>query len=281
MSLKRYYDLLNLPETADTAEVRRQYRKLAMRLHPDKNPDPLAQEHFIRITEAYEILLGKKEAPFTRKSSKHSKTPAKTTEDRIREARKRYHEQLQKEHEENERYFQSLFRGRNWKLIKIGSLFGVFLAFCVTLDLLLPHHFEKDTLTHYSTEVYSGGRNIDVFLVRTQTNKEFWIANLDYPFFGENQTLSIQRSWLFHDPINLISQQKTRYVPYPVYYTFYSISPVLILLFLLPMFTRYYKRRTVSFTVMYYLSLYVSNGIMLLFVLTNDRWAHLLTLGFL
>jgi len=65
MSLKPYYDILGLPATASSVEVRKQYRKLAMSLHPDKNPSPEAKERFIRITDAYEILCGKKEGPFT------------------------------------------------------------------------------------------------------------------------------------------------------------------------------------------------------------------------
>ena len=52
-----YYDILGVSENASTREVKKAYRKLAKKLHPDVNTqDPLAPERFKKITLAYEIL---------------------------------------------------------------------------------------------------------------------------------------------------------------------------------------------------------------------------------
>lgn len=51
-----YYQLLGVPRTATEADIKKAYRKLAMELHPDKNPDPQAESRFKEITEAYEVL---------------------------------------------------------------------------------------------------------------------------------------------------------------------------------------------------------------------------------
>jgi len=58
MASKRcYYEILQVSKTASEAEIKRAYRKLAMKYHPDRNPDDkTAEEKFKEITEAYEVL---------------------------------------------------------------------------------------------------------------------------------------------------------------------------------------------------------------------------------
>jgi len=56
----RFYDLLGVPPSADETQLKKAYRKLAMKWHPDKNPDDAkAQEKFKEISEAYGILSDK------------------------------------------------------------------------------------------------------------------------------------------------------------------------------------------------------------------------------
>jgi molecular chaperone DnaJ len=57
MSSKDYYRLLGMKASASNDEIKRAYRKLAFKYHPDKNPDdPVAEATFKEIAEAYEIL---------------------------------------------------------------------------------------------------------------------------------------------------------------------------------------------------------------------------------
>ncbi|KZT28634.1 hypothetical protein NEOLEDRAFT_1154510 [Neolentinus lepideus HHB14362 ss-1] len=49
----KYYDLLEVPEDASEADLKKAYRKKALRLHPDKGGDP---ELFKEVTHAYEVL---------------------------------------------------------------------------------------------------------------------------------------------------------------------------------------------------------------------------------
>ena len=57
MAKQDYYKLLDLPRTATEAEIKKAYRRLAMKFHPDRNPDdPDAEHRFKEAKEAYEIL---------------------------------------------------------------------------------------------------------------------------------------------------------------------------------------------------------------------------------
>lgn len=280
MSLKRYYDILGLPVTATDTEVRKQYRKLAMRLHPDKNPSPQAKERFLIITDAYEILIGKKESPFGSRSIQ-GKSPEKTHEERVKEAKKRYYEQQEKERIANEMYYQSLFRGKKWKILKLSAIPGLIIASLLILDLLLPRHYEKDRVTHYAKDIYAGGRNVSISLIQTAKTNKFWIEGINYKLYGEHPEILVERSWIFHQPINVISVQKIDYEPYGVYYTFYQFTLLIAALFALPYLIKRFKRRTIMFTVFYHVGLYITPWLLIFFLLVNDHWAHLLTLGFL
>ena len=52
-----YYKVLEVDRKADLSDIKKAYRKMALKYHPDKNQsNPKAQEDFIKIQEAYEVL---------------------------------------------------------------------------------------------------------------------------------------------------------------------------------------------------------------------------------
>ena len=57
MAAKRdYYDILGLDRSASEAEIKRAFRRLAFKYHPDHNNEDGAEERFKEINEAYEVL---------------------------------------------------------------------------------------------------------------------------------------------------------------------------------------------------------------------------------
>ena len=57
MSKRDYYEILEVERTVTIEEIKKSYRKLAVKYHPDKNPgDKAAEEQFKELGEAYEVL---------------------------------------------------------------------------------------------------------------------------------------------------------------------------------------------------------------------------------
>ncbi len=53
---KDYYSILGVSRNASDDEVKKAYRKMALKYHPDKNSSPGSEEKFKEIAEAYDVL---------------------------------------------------------------------------------------------------------------------------------------------------------------------------------------------------------------------------------
>jgi len=64
LAKRDYYEVLGVNRDASEEDIKKAYRKLAMKWHPDRNPDnPKAEEHFKEAKEAYEVLTDPQKRP--------------------------------------------------------------------------------------------------------------------------------------------------------------------------------------------------------------------------
>ncbi len=278
MSASRYYKVLGLASGAGIQEIRRQYRKLVLLYHPDKNPSSEAQKKFLEITEAYEILIGKKKAPFQNEIKSDRK---KTQEERIKEAKNRYYEQQKKEELEQELYFQSLFKGKKWRFIKISVFIGILLSTLIAVDLFLPKHIQPIEISHYANNVTSFNDWDYLSVLESNTGDRYWISDFEPACLTSYNQFYLIETWIFHEPVQIICSGNFSDYVYPVKLTFYAFGPLIILIFLLPSFTYFYRRKRSFYTVLYFLSLILSPVMMIIFIFANYHWFHILGLGFI
>jgi molecular chaperone DnaJ len=57
MAKRDYYEILGVAKSSSSDEIKKAYRKIAIKYHPDKNPDdPSSEDKFKEAAEAYEVL---------------------------------------------------------------------------------------------------------------------------------------------------------------------------------------------------------------------------------
>jgi len=104
--LEEYYKILGLSRGANQEEIKKAYRFLAKKYHPDVSDDPDAGEKFIIITEAYEILINRsilETLKITSDSEEEEKYTyeyfRKAAKEKAKMAAKMRYEKLHREHE--------------------------------------------------------------------------------------------------------------------------------------------------------------------------------------
>ena len=154
---KTYYEILNLPEGATKAQIKKSYRKLVKLYHPDVTDDPNAHEKYLEINQAYEALLDPK--PKYKPSSSGPSSKAHKWNRYKRESRKKHAQRQAKKAQEIELFYQSLRKGwrRNW--IRMNLLVGLLVSVFTIADQLSEPSQKIVAITGFKN--YSSEAEID------------------------------------------------------------------------------------------------------------------------
>lgn len=282
----KYYKILGISDGVSEVDIRKRYRKLAMQYHPDKNPSKSAQNKFLEITEAYEILIGKRPLPQKRISASQRKTMSKQDvelekKNRVKEAQKRYDAQKMREKIEAEKYYQFLISPQRKKAMKIITGIASVLIVFILLDLFLPRHQEKQFIERFSQKTAKSINGKLVKGVKTSKKSIYWISNFSFSAYARTNPVVVEKSWFLHQPIRLISIGKMGYHSNKIHYTFYKNFGIAILFLMIPWLYWIYQKRTPYFTVIANLGYYLSGIFILYFLIAGNRWIHAITFGFL
>lgn len=265
---KKYFDVLGIAPTTNKTVIKKAYRQLAFKFHPDVNPSQQAHQKFIEITEAYEICLGERIITSKRESTV-KKTPQQEREERMQRAREFYRQSKIKEEKKNQIYFESLTSGKKWQFLKVFSLISALFALLLIIDYALPPQEEKANIQSFlHTPFYTQ--------IKLQ-NKTYYFKNIYFSGRKVSKYVILKRSQIFNDvkTIKFITKQNYFILAQPNW-TVFSMLWLFVPLFILPLMVVLYKKPTVWFTFFYSISLYVIPVVFIGFILTRSWFESLL-----
>lgn len=288
MTREESYHILKLKPGATEQEIRRQFKRLAMKVHPDINPDPKAHEQFIQLTKAMEVAINppkiaerKTQTP----SGKTTRASRNETEDevkaRMQEAKMRYEQQRKRQAVEDHHYYTQLTSGPKWRVYRFVVMIGIVLSSVLTLDGLLPTRFEPDKLIAYSLSEHNGILYDQICAIELE-NRGFYFASMNvsywlssYPYVG------VETSRILHTPISM--RLNDDFDRFETGFDFHvgSIRWLLVLLFLIPLYAFKRKRKNLTFVFLYQFSFWGIGLLEVYFLMTDERLKHLITLGLL
>ena len=240
---KDYYEILGVSQQADANEIKRAYRKLAVRFHPDKNPDPMAAEMFRKITEAYEIL-----GDVSNRHRYDAGSSFPSMQEEVESTSRRYHRdpayrRKRPSHvrvkSEKERTLEMMasFLPVTHKII----LISLFVCGLLTADILLPATVDDEIIVD-SYMMRTRGRNSSsssLILITDHGN------SVHVPFFYEElfkrgMTISIERTRILSVTTTVIAPTEAVEIRKSIYRNF-SFAPIMLLM--TAMFGYYFRKR--------------------------------------
>ena len=264
---KNYYKTLGVSSNASKSQIKRAYRKLAMKYHPDKNNSPEAQIVFIEINEAYSFLTDenslKIKKPIVKNTStRKSKISQEELNKRMEWARRYVEYKKIKEEKINEiTYYKIQKSSLRWIIPTINSL-SIFFAFLILLDFkILPTSSINVTLiTRY---VDMDSEKLALKFKDDNSNKfQFGIAfeDIKHINIASIKNYTCQKSKLFRQKTHMVLNFDNNDVIIFNHYCVYKIFYFYFILLLLPLITIFSKGPNT----VYILSSYVISSVSVL-----------------
>jgi curved DNA-binding protein CbpA len=273
------YKLFGLSLGASEEEIRKRYRELVKKFHPDVNKDAHAEKKFIEIQAAYEVLMQEPEAQM---DIEHPSEPTFEAEySAYREhARQQFQARKKKEAEDLEKLYVRLQSGPIHLLHRCIALVSLIVLLALCLDLILPNQRVSAVITSYSTDVYHSMNGNLVSLAKTNQGESFFLNAFSNRFFDINPFIEINKTTIFHQSVSVLSRSNEFLQEIPIHFSFYWAQFLLFPIFLVPLAFLLYRKKDAFFIMGSYFTRYASGILLLYFLISQDRWYHLLTLGF-
>jgi curved DNA-binding protein CbpA len=234
-----HYETLGVSRNATSAEIKRAYRRLAVLYHPDKNPDPAAENFFKEVNQAYDVLSD----PVKKRSY----------DLRGQTIFEHHHQPQQPQHRDpayrNPNRPQPKYKGERQRLLELMADYLPFIQratwFCLVvssiamIDFVLPHRDSNDTVESGFVRTAKVGRSKSTyynFSTRAGRNIEVEVRNAQS--LEPGASVNIESSLLFDIPRYINTKNETIRVAKSIYGNFLFAPVGLFILAVLGYFFR-------------------------------------------
>jgi hypothetical protein len=194
--MKDYYAIIGVSRSASSLEIKRAYRKLAVRYHPDKNPDVEAEQLFKEINEAYDVLSDAyKKSGYDYLISNDHHEVVVANEPRHRDpAYRRRKPSSVKYKSERERMFELMtaYLPQSVRVLKIS--FG----FCLLLILDYGLPFKTTSGTVEKISAHSGRKTETLNTISMENSAEFTIDKEYSGHFKKGDEVTLRATRIFN-----------------------------------------------------------------------------------
>lgn len=282
------YKILGVHTDASPEEIRKAYRALVKKYHPDKNPKKEAAALFIEIQNAYEqICSGSTQLDPNTVAQKYRDTQEQYDRDlaaykkQRAAAREKLREQKRKEAAYQLHYLNKLKSGYVGRWHLIVAYLGLLLFLVVWIDFLLPAQQQPIIVDSYGIHTYESIDGHHVQLLKSADNRAFWVSDYLSQNLPKVQNLTVIATPWLHQVKALQFNEGAYQLTTPVHFSFYWAQIWISFLFLLPIVSWYFASADIIFVAGSFLSRYAIFAVILWFLISENRYLHLLSLGYL
>ena len=241
--MNKYYKILGLPNQSDKKLVKRAYRRLAMKYHPDKNDDRKANEKFILINEAYAKIMDESAHQNTWNNYQNEKAKAKEEELKKRMQWAKKYAQYKKDQEERiaEITYNKIQHSALGWIYPLISWVCIGFAFLLFLDFMVMN--TKDLDVDFDRSYVDMATEKDVLLFKDRESEEYigefavHIDDVKRLEFSKKVKYKCQLTPIFNELVTLTFYHQDENIKIFNHYSVYRAAYIFLLFLLTPVIT--------------------------------------------
>ena len=241
--MNKYFKILGLPNQSDKKLVKRAYRRLAMKYHPDKNDDRKANEKFILINEAYAKIMDESAHQNTWNTYRNEKAKAKEEELKKRMQWAKKYAQYKKDQEERiaEITYNKIQHSALGWIYPLISWVCIGFAFLLFLDFMVMN--TKDLDVDFDRSYVDMATEKDVLLFKDRESEEYigefavHIDDVKRLEFSKKVKYRCQLTPIFNELVTLTFYHQDENIKIFNHYSVYRAAYIFLFFLLTPVIT--------------------------------------------